>query len=136
MIDTFEVGIVLTGTEIKSVRQGKINFKDSFGKIINDEMWLLNMHISPYEKGTYDNHAPVRNRKLLLHKKEIIKIGKKVMEQGMTIVPVKIYMNARGLCKLTIAIAKGKHTYDKKSDKQKKDIARETQRAIKNIGRY
>jgi SsrA-binding protein len=135
MIETYEAGIVLSGTEIKSVRQGKVSFTDSYGKIIKDEIWLLGLHISPYEKGTYSNHEAVRNRKLLMHRREIAKIDRKVKEQGMTLVPLELYINDRGLCKVKIAIAKGKHTYDKKDDKQMKDLKRESERAVKNFGK-
>ncbi len=134
IIDTYETGIVLTGTEIKSVRMGKVSFKDSYARVISGEMWLLSLHISPYEKGTYDNHDATRKRKLLLHKNEIDKINRKVQESGMTLVPLEVFINPKGLCKVVIALAKGKHTFDKKLDKQAKDIKREADRALKNIG--
>ncbi len=135
IVDTYEAGIVLTGTEIKSVRMGKVSFKDSYARVQQGEMWLLNLHISPYEKGTYDNHEATRKRKLLLHKSETEKINRKVQESGMTIVPLEVFINAKGLCKVVIGTAKGKHTFDKKHDKQAKDIKRETERALKNFGR-
>lgn len=130
-VATYEAGIVLTGTEIKSIRAGKINFKDSYARIENRECWLLNLHISPYEKGTYANHAPERKRKLLLHKQEIKKLQGKLDEQGLTLVPSEIYINEQGLCKVKLALAKGKHTYDKKETLQKKDLQREEERQRK-----
>ncbi|HPT71027.1 MAG TPA: SsrA-binding protein SmpB, partial [Candidatus Cloacimonadota bacterium] len=92
-IQIYEAGIVLVGTEIKSIREGKINFLDSFAKVENGEMWLYSLHISPYEKGNIFNHNATRKRKLLLHHREIMKIGSKVAEQGMTIVPIEIFIN-------------------------------------------
>ncbi len=127
----WEAGIVLQGTEIKSIRQGKLNFKDSYGRIVDNEIWLYNLHISPYDKGSYFNHEAERKRKLLLHKKEIKKIRAKVEEQGMTLVPKKIYINESGKCKVIIALAKGKKLYDKRDSLQEKQLKRESDRKSK-----
>lgn len=131
-IQEWEAGIVLQGTEIKSIRQGKLNFKDSYGRIVDDEIWLYNLHISPYDKGSYFNHEAERKRKLLLHKKEIKKIKSKVEEQGMTLVPKKIYINEAGKCKVIIALAKGKKLFDKRDSLQDKQLKRENDRKMKS----
>ncbi len=128
IIQSLEVGIVLTGSEIKSIRAGKINFKDSYAKIENNECWLMNFHISAWEKASFFNHDPERKRKLLLNKQEIKKLRVKVEEQGMTLIPVEIYINEMGYCKLKLALAKGKHSYDKRETLQKKDLERERDR--------
>lgn len=133
-IDTFEAGIVLKGTEIKSIRQGKVSFKDSYAKIDkNNEVWLLNLHISPYEMSAIFNHDATRPRKLLLNKREIKKINSKVIEGGMTLIPAAIYINKRSLCKVELALSKGKHNYDKRDVAQKKDMKREEDRAKKMV---
>lgn len=124
-VSDVEAGIVLTGTEIKSIREGKINFKDSFARIRDGEVWLLNMHISPFEKGNQFNHDPERPRKLLLKRHEISRLERKVNEQGLTLVPKELYINENGLCKVLIALAKGKKLYDKREDLKQKDIERE-----------
>ena len=111
----------LTGTEVKSIRMGKINLKDSYAEVKNGELFIHNMHISPYEKGNIFNVDPVRTRKLLLHKKEITKLLGYTTLQGLTIVPLKVYINERGLVKLELAVAKGKKLYDKRHDMAKKD---------------
>lgn len=130
-LDELEAGIVLQGTEIKSIRAGKINFKDSYAKIESGEVWLYNLHISPYEKGNIFNHDPEKKRKLLLNKKEIRKLSKKVEGQGVTIIPKEIFINDKGLCKVIIAVAKGKKLFDKRETIQKKDLAREQERKAK-----
>lgn len=131
-IDTYEAGVVLQGTEIKSIRQGKVSFKDSYAKIDKDgQVWLLNLHISPYEKSTYFNHEATRPRKLLLNKREIKKMNTKIIEGGMTLVPSQIYINDRGYCKVEIALAKGKKNYDKRDVMQKRDQKRDLERAKK-----
>ena len=129
--DTYEAGIVLTGTEIKSVRNGSCNLKDSYVIIKNREAFILNMHISPYEKGNIFNSDETRTRKLLLNKNEILKISQKVEIKGFTIVPIKLYFK-NGKAKLEIGIAKGKHTFDKKESIKERDIKRETEKALKN----
>ena len=131
--DTYEAGIVLTGTEIKSIRQAKANLKDSYATIKNNEIYLINMHISHYDKGNIFNHDETRTRKLLLHKNEILKLKDKISIKGFTIVPLKLYFN-KGLAKLEIGVAKGKHTFDKKESIKERDIKRETDKALK--GRY
>lgn len=129
--DKFEAGIVLTGTEIKSIRNGSCNLKDSYILIKNNEAYILNMHISAYAKGSIFNKDETRTRKLLLHKNEILKLKDKISIKGFTIVPLKLYFN-RGLAKLEIGVAKGKHTYDKKESIKERDIKRETDKALKN----
>ncbi|MCF7793970.1 MAG: SsrA-binding protein SmpB [Candidatus Cloacimonetes bacterium] len=131
-IDELEVGIVLKGSEIKSIRAGKINFKDSYAVIEDDEIWLLNLHISSYKKANRFDHEPERKRKLLLNKREIRKLKKKVEERGFTLVPKDLYINENGIAKLTLAVAKGKRLYDKRETLQKKDEIRELQRRQKN----
>ncbi len=128
VIQQFEAGIVLRGTEIKSIRAGQINFKDSYAKIENGECWLMNFHISPWEKAAFFNHEAERKRKLLMHRNEIRKLKSKVEELGMTLIPLDIYINAEGLCKLSIALCKGKKFYDKRETLHKKDLERERER--------
>jgi SsrA-binding protein len=128
---SFEAGISLTGTEIKSIRAGMINFKDSFAKINNGECWLMNFHISPWEKASYFNHDAERPRRLLLHRHEIRRLKAKVDEQGMTLIPLEIYINDAGRCKLKLALAKGKRSFDKRDTLQKKDLEREREREAK-----
>jgi len=128
IVQTLEAGIVLTGTEIKSIRAGKVNFKDSYAKIENGECWLMNLHISPWEKASFFNHDPERKRKLLLNRHEIKRLKSKTDEQGMTLVPMEMYINEAGFCKVKLALAKGKHSYDKRETLQKKDLEREKER--------
>lgn len=122
--ETYEAGIVLTGTEIKSIRAGKVNLVDSFCVIRNNEMFVSGIHISKYEMGNIFNHDPDRTRKLLLHKKEIIKLHSKVQRDGYTLVPLNIALNS-GLAKLNIGLAKGKKLYDKRNDLKERDNAKE-----------
>ncbi|MBP7310319.1 MAG: SsrA-binding protein SmpB [Candidatus Cloacimonetes bacterium] len=131
VIQKYEAGIALKGTEIKSIRAGMINFKDSFAKIDNGECWLHNLHISPWEKGSYFNHEAERKRKLLLHKSEINRLKTKVDEQGMTLIPLEIFINDQGKCKVSIALAKGKKFFDKRESLQQKDLERERAREAK-----
>lgn len=131
IIQKFEAGISLTGTEIKSIRNGMINFKDSFAKIKDGQCWLMNFHISPWEKASFFNHEAERPRRLLLHRQEIRRMKSKVDELGMTLVPLNIYINDQGRCKLTIALAKGKKTYDKRDSLQQKDMARDKERSLR-----
>ena len=131
ILDTYEAGIELKGTEIKSVRKGSVNLKDSFIRIKNDETYIENMHIAPYEQGNRFNHEPLRTRKLLLHRKEIKKLQKEVKENGLTIVPTKLYFNTSKL-KVEIALARGKKLYDKRQDLKAKDAKRDVERALKN----
>jgi len=131
IVQKFEAGIVLKGTEIKSIRAGKLNFKDSYARVIDGECWLLNLHISPWEKGSYYNHEAERKRKLLLHRHEIRRLRAKVDEQGMTIIPLEVLINEAGLCKVIIGLAKGKHSYDKRESLQQKDLERDRERGAR-----
>lgn len=128
--ETIEAGIVLTGTEIKSIRQGKANLRDSFAKIQNGEAWLWNMHISPYEQGNRYNVDPTRTRKLLLHKPQIMKLMGHMKEKGYALVPLKMYVK-NGYCKVLIGLAKGKKNYDKRQDIAKRDAQRDIDRALR-----
>ncbi len=128
----YEAGIVLLGTEIKSIRNNACNLKDSYAIIKNNEMFLLNMHISEYKHGNVFNHEPLRTRKLLLHKKEILKIQLKMKQEGYTLVPTKLYINDSGKVKIEIALAKGKHNYDKRESIKEKDQKRNIQRHYKD----
>ena len=129
--DTYEVGIVLTGTEIKSVRAGNANIKDSYGVIKNNEVFLLNMFISQYKEGNIFNHDETRTRKLLLHKKEIKKINEKVNNQGLTLIPLKLYFK-NNILKVELGICRGKKNYDKREALKEKDIKRNIDRQLKN----
>lgn len=128
--DRFEAGLVLTGTEIKAVRQGKVQFKDAYISFINQEAFIKEMHISPYDFGNRFNHDETRDRKLLLHRLEIIRLQQKVKLKGYTIIPVKMYLK-NGRAKIEIALAKGKALYDKRQDEKQKDAKREIEKAIK-----
>ncbi len=130
ILETYESGIVLTGTEVKSIREGRCNLKDSFIKVEDSEAILKNMHISPYEQGNIFNHDPLRDRKLLLHKFEINKLIGAVTTDGLTIIPLKLYFKG-SLVKLSIGIAKGKKLYDKRHDIAKKDQQREAAKDFK-----
>jgi SsrA-binding protein len=128
--ETLEAGIELVGTEVKSIRSGKVNIKDSFARVDNGELYLHNMHISPYEKGNIYNRDPLRTRRLLVHKKEIRKLIGYTQQKGLTLVPLKVYIT-RGLIKVELAVARGKKTYDKRHDLAKKDAERRIERAMK-----
>lgn len=128
--EEYEAGIELHGTEVKSMRMGKCSIKESFIRIEKGEVWIYQMHISPYEKGNIFNRDPLRPKKLLLHKSEINKLLNKTKETGYTIVPVEVYLN-NGLVKVKIALAKGKKLYDKRADIAKKDMKREAERDFK-----
>lgn len=128
--ETYEAGMVLKGTEIKSLRQGKGNIKDAFARVENGEVMLHNMHISPFEQGNRYNHDPIRTRKLLLNKSEIRKLLSAVQQQGLTLVPLRIYLK-RGMAKLELAIARGKKLYDKREDIASRDAQREMARAMR-----
>ena len=130
IFDTFEAGIVLTGTEIKSIRNGKANIKDSYATIKNGEVFLLNMHISAYEEGNRFNHNETRTRKLLLHKKEILKLKSKVEQEGLTLIPLKLYFN-KNKVKINLALCKGKKLYDKRESMKQKDLKREASKLEK-----
>jgi SsrA-binding protein len=128
--EKFEAGIVLTGTEVKSLRTGKGNLNDSFALVRNGEMFLHNLHIPPYEFGNRENQDPDRMRKLLLHKKEIGKLYAKIREQGYSVVPLRLYLKS-GKVKVEIGLAKGKKLYDKRDDMKKKDMNRDVAQALK-----
>ncbi|MCX8083734.1 MAG: SsrA-binding protein SmpB [Calditerrivibrio sp.] len=130
ILETYEAGIVLTGTEVKSCKNGQINLKDSHVRIVNGEAFLLNAHISQYEHGNYTNHEPTRTRKLLLHKREINKLAGKSQEKGLTLVPLKVYLKKNRI-KLEIALAKGRKTHDKRDEIRKKDLEKEFSREFK-----
>lgn len=132
LIERFVAGIKLVGTEIKSIRNGRVNLTDSFCTLIRGEMYVINLHISEYELGTCNNHIAKRERKLLLNKKEIQKLEKKIKESGLTIVPTKLFVNDRGLAKLEIALARGKKTYDKRESLKTKDAKRDMDRMMKH----
>jgi SsrA-binding protein len=126
----YTAGIVLTGTEIKSIRSGKASFSDTYCSFINNELWVHNLHISEYIAGSYNNHEPKRDRKLLLTKRELHKIQSKLNERGTTVVPTLLFLNEQGYAKLEIAIAKGKKMYDKRESIKEKDIRRAQSRII------
>jgi SsrA-binding protein len=130
IIQTYEAGIILVGTEVKSLRQGKANLVDSYGKLKNGEVWLISAHINEYTQGNINNHDPIRDRKLLLNKSEIKKLISGTNEKGLTLIPLRLYFK-NGKVKVEIALAKGKKVYDKRRDIAKKDFEREQQRKIK-----
>jgi SsrA-binding protein len=132
--DTYEVGVVLTGTEIKSVRARRVNLRDGYVQIRDGEAWLLNVHISPYDFGNRENHEPRRERRLLLHHQEIRRLHSKVAERGWTIVPLRMYLKA-GLAKIEIGLARGKRLYDKRDAVAERDMDRDLQREIKDWDR-
>jgi SsrA-binding protein len=125
--DVVEAGLVLTGTEVKSLREGRANLADGFGQISDDEIWLHNVHIPQYIQGTWTNHEPRRIRKLLLHRKEIDKLARSIREQGLTLVPLSLYFKD-GKVKIELGLARGKRSYDKRQDLAKRDAAREIER--------
>lgn len=129
--ETYEAGIVLKGTEVKSMRQGKVNLRDSFARVEGGEVLLYNMHISTYDFGNRWNHDPVRPRKLLMHRAEIRRLIGKVKEQGLTLVPLSAYFTERGHAKIELALARGKKLWDKRDDTAKRDAARSISRAVK-----
>jgi SsrA-binding protein len=134
IIETHECGIALTGTEVKSIREGRCNLKDSYGQIRQGEAWLLNAHISPYSHGNRENHNPTRTRKLLLHRAEINRLSGKVQEKGLTLVPTRLYLK-NGRIKLELAVAKGKKLYDKRETERRREADREARQAIKERSR-
>jgi SsrA-binding protein len=127
--DTFEAGIVLTGTEIKSIRAGRVNLRDSYATVKEGELWLLNTHIAPYQQGTYANHEPRRPRKLLMHRREINRITGKLQERGFTLVPLRLYLKDN-LAKVELGLARGKKQYDKRAALREKQTRREIDRAV------
>ncbi|MDC3412301.1 SsrA-binding protein SmpB [Aquibacillus sp. 3ASR75-11] len=132
--ETYEAGIVLQGTEIKSIRAGRVNLKDSFARVDRGEAFLHNLHISPYEQGNRYNHDPVRTRKLLLHRKEIDKLIGETQQQGYSLIPLKIYIK-NGVAKVLIGLGRGKKKYDKREDLKRKQAKRDMDRALKDNNR-
>ncbi|MEM7556634.1 MAG: SsrA-binding protein SmpB [Cyanobacteria bacterium P01_A01_bin.84] len=132
ILETYEAGIELLGTEVKSIRAGKVNLQDGYASLKDGEVWLLNVHISPYNaSGQYFNHEPRRARRLLLHRQEIRKLIGKVEQQGLTLVPLKMYLK-KGWIKISIALAQGKKIYDKREDIKRRQDQRDMRRAMKN----
>jgi SsrA-binding protein len=125
LLSSYSAGIMLTGTEVKSIREGKATLSDAFCILTNGELWIKNMHVSEYKEGSYNNHDPKRLRKLLVTKAELRKIQSKLREKGLTIVPTQLYFNERGYAKVDIAIAKGKKLFDKREDMKTKAVRRE-----------
>ncbi|MDY0317128.1 MAG: SsrA-binding protein SmpB [Candidatus Izemoplasmatales bacterium] len=131
ILETFECGIVLKGTEIKSIRLGKFSINEAYVKISNDfQAYIINMHVAKYEQGNIFNHKETRNKKLLLSKREIIKLSQKLKLEGLTLVPTKVYLN-EGLCKIEIALCKGKKLYDKRESQKEKDATKRMEKVIK-----
>jgi SsrA-binding protein len=130
LLDRFEAGLELMGTEVKAIRGGKANLKDSYAVIRNGEAWLMNCHISPYEYGNRQNHDPLRKRKLLLHRQQIRRLTGKTVERGLTLIPTKLYLK-NGKIKCELALAKGKKLYDKRETERRKTADREARRAMR-----
>ena len=127
-LETYTAGIVLTGTEIKSIRQGKVNLQDAYCLFLGEELYLRQMSIAQYTEGTYNNHDPLRDRKLLLTKRELRRLTDKLKDQGLTIIPVRLYTSDRGFAKVDIALAKGKKLYDKRETIKEREVERNLQR--------
>ena len=134
LLESFEAGIALLGTEVKAIREGRVNLRDSFARVESDEVFLYNVNISSYSHRGYADHEPLRRRKLLLHRDEIRKLIGKTIERGMTLVPVRMYFKG-GRVKIAVSLAKGKKEYDKRETIKQRDADRETRAAIKNRGR-
>jgi SsrA-binding protein len=134
ILETFEAGVVLRGTEVKSLRAGLVNFKDSYATVRNGEVWLLGCHINPYSHGTDANHDPERDRKLLLHAKEISRLSGKVAERGLTLIPLKLYFKS-GRAKLELGLGRGKKLHDKRSTLREREVKREMDRAARDVRR-
>lgn len=134
LYETFEAGMVLQGTEVKSIREGRVNLRDSFARVEQGEIWVYNIHISAYSHRGYADHEPTRRRKLLLHRQEIRKLIGKTVERGMTLVPLRLYFK-RGRIKLAVSLAKGKQAHDKRDTIRKREVDRETRAALKTRSR-
>ena len=130
VLDTWEAGLALLGTEVKSIREGGVNLRDSFARIENGEIWLMNVHISPYSHTGYAHHAERRDRKLLLHRHEIQKLTGRVVEKGLTLVPLNLYLQ-KGRVKVSLALVKGKQAHDKRETIRRREVDRETRAAVK-----
>ena len=133
--EKFEAGIVLKGTEVKSLREGKVNLRDSYARVDRNEIFLVHCHISPYSHGNIMNHDPLRPRKLLLHRKEINRLLGKTQQKGLTLVPLRIYFSPRGQAKVEIGVAKGKKLYDRRESIKEREAGREMERALKGARR-
>ncbi len=131
ILETFEASVALLGTEVKAIREGRVNLRDSYGRVEGREVFVLNVHISPYSHRGYSDHEPLRRRKLLLHRQEIRKLVGKTTERGMTLVPLRMYFK-NGRVKLALALAKGKKEYDKRETIKRREVDRETRAAIKS----
>ncbi|MFY9402485.1 MAG: SsrA-binding protein SmpB [Candidatus Omnitrophota bacterium] len=132
ILETIECGIELKGSEVKSIRQGKINLNDSFARVEGSEVTLYNTHISPYLQASYFNVEPTRERKLLLHKRQIVKLAGKLTQRGLTLVPLKVYFNARGFVKIELGLGRGKKLYDRREDIKRRESEVVTRRILKN----
>ena len=130
IVDNYEAGIVLQGTEVKAVREGRINLSDAYARFFKTELWLVGMHISPYTKSDIENHEPLRNRKLLLHHRELKKIHRQIQEKGLTVVPLKVYIKGH-LVKIDLGMARGKRKYDKRAAIAERDQKRDMERTQK-----
>ena len=130
ILETFEAGVALVGTEVKSIRGGNVNLRDSYARVESGEIWVYNIHVSPYSHRGYSDHEPTRRRKLLLHRQEIRKLIGKTVEKGMTLVPVRMYLK-NGRIKIAVSLAKGKKEYDKRETLKRREVDRETRAAIK-----
>ena len=127
-LETYTAGIILTGTEIKSIREAQINLQDGYCIFLGEELWLKQVHISKYEQGTHYNHDPLRDRKLLLNKRELKKLSGKLKDKGLTIIPIRLFISERGFAKVELALAKGKKLHDKRDDIKERDVKRELAR--------
>ncbi len=132
IMSKYEAGIALTGTEVKSIREGKVNLKDSYAHLENGELWLIGTHISTYSQGNINNHDPLRKRKLLMHAREIDRLKRNIEEKGLTLVPLSLYFNG-GRVKVELGLARGKHQYDKRQDNAERDAKRDIDRARKKV---
>ncbi len=132
IIDTIETGIVLVGTEVKAAREGRINLTDAYARIKDNELWLIGLHISPYSKSDMENHDPLRDRKLLVHRLQLKRLNRQVEEKGVTLIPLKIYFN-RHLIKVELGLARGKRRYDKRASIAERDQKRDLDRLQKSI---
>jgi SsrA-binding protein len=131
-LEKIEAGVMLTGTEIKSVRTGQISLNEAYARVRDGELWLLNLHIPPYKEGSFSNHEPLRPRKLLVHRKELDRLAGRAAEKGLTIVPTRLYF-VRGMVKVEIALARGKKLWDKRREQKERDLDRETRRAVARV---
>ena len=134
VLDTFEAGVALLGTEVKAIREGRVNLRDSYARLDNGEIWLMNVHISPYSHTGYAHHEERRQRKLLLHRHEILKLAGQVHKKGLTLVPLQMYFKS-GRVKIALALVKGKQAHDKRETIRRREVDRETRAAVKARGR-